>query len=244
MTQMHRIGAIETFGNQLERSKCLLQIEKACAEVTYFESHGSVGSALGRQSIQVFSEELRVEDVNVEDSGTVVWGRIRRMSTLATSQFCPSRRLGGHVIPLGRKFPRRRYLIFPRGQFAFIATTCVFAGLAHVAISFVEHSLETARVTESQEFIWFAGAASLIFLAFGIFLLLVLSNFWFGPAYRLQRHLERFSETGVAEPLKFRKGDFLIEVQDAWNNAIVRMNQSEHVDASRGQSTAPDGSEH
>lgn len=50
---------------------------------------------------------------------------------------------------------------------------------------------------------------------------LYLSHRIAGPLYRLTKHLNQFNVSNV-EPIRFRKGDYFPEIQEAFNNFIKR----------------------
>lgn len=50
---------------------------------------------------------------------------------------------------------------------------------------------------------------------------LILSNKVAGPLYRLTKHLDSHTKD-TATPVKFRKGDYFLEIQEAFNNFLKR----------------------
>ena len=53
-----------------------------------------------------------------------------------------------------------------------------------------------------------------------------------GPVYKFRAELQRFIDTGRLEPVKLRQGDFLMEFQDTWNEAVKKVNQQADQPAS------------
>lgn len=45
-----------------------------------------------------------------------------------------------------------------------------------------------------------------------------------GPLYRLNEHLKEVVETGSLKEIKFRKGDYFMEIQDNFNKMVERTN--------------------
>ena len=46
-----------------------------------------------------------------------------------------------------------------------------------------------------------------------------------GPLYRLNEHLKEIEQTGVIRNIKFRDGDYFMEIQDNFNKAIKKINE-------------------
>lgn len=52
---------------------------------------------------------------------------------------------------------------------------------------------------------------------------LILSHKVAGPLGRMEEHLKKITSTKNIEPLKFRTGDFFIELEDAFNQFIEKI---------------------
>ncbi len=63
---------------------------------------------------------------------------------------------------------------------------------------------------------------------------LVLSHKIAGPMYRLKLHLEQYAETRIQKPLKFREGDFFMEIPEAYNLQFKQEPRVPAGDASAG----------
>jgi hypothetical protein len=131
---------------------------------------------------------------------------------------------------------RKKLLINPGFQFRFMVWMGGLAlgviGVMHLAHEWFFHQLrEQARLAglnadhvfyrfiESRQ----AELNAITVLSFVAVVLLVavlglvLSHKIAGPMYRLKRHLEEVANTGTQKPLKFRDGDFFLEIPEAYN---------------------------
>lgn len=83
----------------------------------------------------------------------------------------------------------------------------------HVFFTFVSEQ----KLLIDKVFILSSIAALLVTLMGG----LILSNKVAGPLYRLTKHLNGHTKESVT-PVKFRKGDYFLEIQEAFNNFLKR----------------------
>ena len=59
-------------------------------------------------------------------------------------------------------------------------------------------------------------------ISFCFYIGFVISHRIAGPLYRFNNHLNKIAETGEFGPIKFRDGDFFIELTESFNKAIKR----------------------
>lgn len=57
------------------------------------------------------------------------------------------------------------------------------------------------------------------------------SNRFAGPMHRLMKHAKQLADTGQAEPITFREGDFWYDLADQFNRIGERMKRLENGDA-------------
>jgi len=147
-------------------------------------------------------------------------------------------------VSLGRKV----LLVNPRFQFQFMAW---MGGLA-VAVVMVLHlahdwffyqlreQARLAGLTPDHVFFQFINSrqtelnlisvVSFVAILFVVGIIgLILSHRIAGPMYRMKLHFEEVAKTGVAKRLKFREGDFFLEIPDAYN---LQFNKNEETDTS------------
>ncbi len=145
-------------------------------------------------------------------------------------------------VSLGRKV----LLVNPRFQFQFMAW---MGGLA-VAVVMVLHlahdwffyqlreQARLAGLTPDHVFFQFINSRqtelNLISVVSFIAILvvvgvigLVLSHRIAGPMYRLKLHFEEVAKTGVPQKLKFREGDFFLEIPEAYNLQFAKKEEAE-----------------
>lgn len=91
----------------------------------------------------------------------------------------------------------------------------VAAGLppGHVFFAF----LNEQKVAIDHVFIFSSGVAFILLAVGGIFL----SHKVAGPLHQLTEHLKNHNKENIP-PLQFRKGDYFVEVQDAFNDFIKK----------------------
>lgn len=144
-------------------------------------------------------------------------------------------------------FSRRKvYLINPRFQYSFIAFSCAagFISLCilYFAILYFFWSFEQRGISlgipsnhiffrfideqrQTMNMVFIAGAIfSFITTSIGA---IILSHKVAGPLYRLVKHLKNLNENKTLSEVKFRDGDFFIEVEESFNSFIRNIKSSE-----------------
>lgn len=92
----------------------------------------------------------------------------------------------------------------------------------------LRHTGLTAGLKPNHVFFLFVDEQSyimtMIFVAVAVFTVsflliigLLISHKIAGPLYHLKKHIDECEEKGELSPIRFRKGDFFLEVQDAFN---------------------------
>ena len=84
----------------------------------------------------------------------------------------------------------------------------------HVFFTF----LSDLQSTMNLIFIVVSLISVVVLLGFGI----VISHRIAGPLYRLNMHMASVTETKNLKPVKFRKGDYFLEIQDSFNKMVEK----------------------
>jgi methyl-accepting chemotaxis protein len=140
------------------------------------------------------------------------------------------------------KSQRKVYLINPKFQLSFIFFSTI-TSLLGMLVFFVASNYffwsfknlgKTYGIPENHIFFTFINdqghkmnmiflVSSIVFFIITIIGSLLLSHRVAGPIYRLTSHLNNISEKKELSEVKFRSGDFFIELQDAFNGYINRI---------------------
>ena len=154
---------------------------------------------------------------------------------------------------------RKNFLINPRFQLSFLAYTLGVSILTiaffyaadayffwkfhqlgqglglpsnHVFFQFLDEQHSTKNT-----YYGIAAAVSLVFLTIWG---LLLSHRVAGPLYRLRKHLHSVAQGETFSDVRFRKGDYFVEVADAYNVQMIRYRQA--LEAAGMNKTKADGS--
>ena len=133
---------------------------------------------------------------------------------------------------MNKKSSRRRFFVDPRLQLAlvlrvalyWVVCTVVLALLASVQVLLTGGNLGYGVLID-RVLVSFGPAlvASVIVLPMLLFDCVRFSNRFAGPMFRLRDQLKQLADTGHAEPVKFRKGDFWYEMAQEFNRVAERM---------------------
>ena len=139
---------------------------------------------------------------------------------------------------------RKRYLINPRFQMSFLVFSSIvsilgmsvfFLSIKYFFWSF--HQLgEKYGIPADHIFFKFiddqSAKMNVLFLLTAIIVLIIslvgavmLSHRVAGPIYRMTQHFNSIKSKADMKEVKFRKGDFFIELQNAFNHFIKKTNQ-------------------
>jgi hypothetical protein len=138
-------------------------------------------------------------------------------------------------------FKRSKTLIIPQLQLSlvmgalliFIAAAVIFFATANIVFMKIEELAFTAGLDKNQIFMTdLKSLENTTAIIYGITVLtgitiiflggLRLSHRVAGPIYVLNRQIESFCRGELPTDLKFRKGDFLIDIQDNFNKLMIR----------------------
>ncbi len=136
---------------------------------------------------------------------------------------------------------RKNYLINPHFQLSFVLFSAITSlcgmGVFYLSIRYFFWTFKSlgkeVGIPENHIFFQFISdqsskmntiflASAIVFFFISVIGSLLLSHKVAGPIYRITAHLKMAKETQELKELHFRKGDFFMELQDAFNDYIKR----------------------
>lgn len=142
-----------------------------------------------------------------------------------------------------KTYSRKKYLINPRFQLLvvfwclclFLSILTIFAAANWYFFEELHSVARTAGISEEHVFFEFVNEQKAIMLK--LFIAASFFSFWVifsggiylshriaGPLYRLTQHLLNAGPLDL-EKVKFRKGDYFKELEDAYNKFVEKMNE-------------------
>ncbi len=124
------------------------------------------------------------------------------------------------------RFYQRRYLINSKLQVGVMLYSATVAAV----VSIVNQIFRFMLSEESGPIMGIDPMILLWALSCGIIMVTVLFGFYFtnriaGPIFRIQRHMEKFVETGEIAPFSVRKDDYFQELMIDYNKFLEKLKQ-------------------
>ncbi len=119
---------------------------------------------------------------------------------------------------------RRRMLINRRPQLHLMGFVGGYAVLVHF-VSII--TFEALRFSRSYILSSILVLGTILLIAFGMYIFLVVSNRVFGPIYRLHQTLRQVLQDGHIRKIHFRKDDYFHDLASDFNRVMDQLERSE-----------------